>query len=77
MVDLCYLCKKYIYIYIYIFHPFSQATTGQEIECNVDQTVWQARIPVGLKLVAFSMSIKVLNIDIYFINPECVPYTPP
>ena len=44
-----------------IFHPFSKATTVQEKECTVDQTVLQARIPTELKLVTLCMYFKVLN----------------
>ena len=45
------------------YHPFSQATTGQEKMGDVDPTVWQARIPTELKqVVTFYMYFKVLNI---------------
>ena len=46
-----------------IFHPRSQATTGQEKVCNVDQTVRQVRIPTELKLITFC--ICILKFGIY------------
>ena len=48
-----------------IFHPFSQATTGQEKVCNVDQTVRHARIPAEFKPVTFCIYFKVLNIPLH------------